>query len=199
MLKSLVAGLIVFLLGACTPETNHSAMMQSAVFVKAGSGHGSGVVIGPSIVLTAAHVAVNGDVSVIVNGETIAAKVVMQGTGEDADFAVLKLSHSVDVPIAKISCREVPVGEQIYAVGWPLNGLPSVLVSGKVLSHEDVGGEYFRFTDANFIMGMSGGPVYDAEGNVVGIVHGMIVTQYGMPGLNIFAAVQPLCKSFGVE
>jgi serine protease Do len=141
-----------------------------------GKGHGSGVHIGGGIVVTAAHV---------IDGATID-RVLMESGAEEAasvlwsnkeyDIALLRMGAdaAVVLPSAKIDCREPRVGEEITARGNP-GQMEFVEVRGHIAGKARAFDGFWRVAlpaDISFIGGISGGPVYDSDGDVVGVAVG---------------------------
>lgn len=170
-------------------------------------GIGSGVLISEEgDILTAAHV-VNDAQKVVVkfiNGEEIPAKVIR--SAPVADVALLKLSwmpKNYNVAILGDSDK-VLVGEQIIALGAPY-GLEHSLsvghISGKQKEKTRTSGfvinEYFQ-TDASINQGNSGGPMFNLNGEVIGISSYIITESGGFQGLG-FAATSNLAKKLVVD
>lgn len=109
--------------------------------------------------------------------------------GRDAasDLAVLKIKGS-NLPFVRFaSGREaVRVGDWVVAIGNPF-GLGGTVTAGIVSAlHRNIGaGIYDRYiqTDASINMGNSGGPMFDLNGNVVGINTALISPTGGNVGI----------------
>lgn len=156
---------------------------------------GSGVYLGNGYVLTARHVAIKdmadpqSDRNVLYvkqsDGKTIPAVPVV--ISEDADYAVLKLAHPIPGPTAKISCEAVTVGEPVTLVGSPLGWIENAITHGTVASITTDGALFAASTHYQVSLdalgwshlviaglaaapGTSGGPVFDDNGNVIGIL-----------------------------
>ncbi|MGC5627455.1 S1C family serine protease [Georgenia sp. Z1344] len=159
-----------------------------------GEGSGSGVVLDEAgHVLTNAHV-VSGAEEVTVtldDGRLLEAEVV--GTDESSDLAVLALAEAPDdlVPATLGSDADLAVGDSVLAVGNPL-GLRGTATTGIVsaldrpVTTTDASGEGPVVTaavqvDAAVNPGNSGGPLFDAQGRVVGITSS-IATMSGSGG-----------------
>jgi len=161
---------------------------------------GSGVLIGPDRVLTAAHVVQVADRIVVdVGGESLAASVVASEPA--ADVALLRLERTpMKATIAVLGdSSAVQVGDQIIVVGAPL-GMSHTLsvghISGRRAAHNMFGGfagaEMFQ-TDASINPGNSGGPMFDMSGNVIGVVSHIIFGEAGAGGLG-FVVTSNLAK-----
>jgi serine protease Do len=109
--------------------------------------------------------------------------------GRDAatDLAVLKIRGS-GLPYVRFAANEeVRVGDWVVAIGNPF-GLGGTVTAGIVSAlHRSLpgGGLYDRFiqTDASINMGNSGGPMFDLNGNVVGINTALISPTGGNVGI----------------
>jgi serine protease Do len=134
---------------------------------------GSGFIVNSDgIVLTNAHV-VDGAKEVTVklsNHREYKAKVL--GADRTSDIAVLKIDAR-DLPTVQIGdSNQLNVGDYVLAIGEPF-GLEETatagIVSAKARSLPGDGYVPFIQTDAAVNPGNSGGPLFDANGNVVGI------------------------------
>lgn len=130
---------------------------------------GSGFVVGRNIIATNLHV-ING-------GTSGAAKIVGQSTEIDIegvlavdelhDLALLKTRTSA--PPLKISTGPLPeIGDPVYAIGNP-QGLEGTFSQGIVSALRSMPSGRWIQISAPISPGSSGGPVLDANGDVVGI------------------------------
>lgn len=97
------------------------------------------------------------------------AKVV--GTDPRSDLAVLKIVSPKPLPFVKFGdSTQARVGDWIIAIGNPF-GIGSTVTAGIISAlHRNTGGsERFIQTDASINQGNSGGPMFDMNGNVIGI------------------------------
>jgi serine protease Do len=108
--------------------------------------------------------------------------------GNDAasDLAVLKISRPQPFPFVKFGdSSQARVGDWVVAIGNPF-GLGGTVTSGivsAVLRNTGQGGAYDRYiqTDAAINRGNSGGPLFDMQGNVIGINNAI----FSPTGLNV--------------
>lgn len=115
------------------------------------------------------------DITVMLyDGSTYTAEIV--GTEDDNDIAVLKIDAKNLNPVTIADSNEIQVGEPVYAIGNPLGELTYTFTGGMISALDrDIKGEdgtavnMFQF-DAAVNSGNSGGPLYNAEGEVVGVV-----------------------------
>ncbi len=144
-------------------------------------------------VITAAHV-INGikNISVILSDGTICPATVV-GSALHSDVALLQLSIKTSLPQAKLAAdNSVAVGDTVLAVGHPYdltNSLSSGVVSQlhRMVDIDDSSGGHWLADliqfDAATNPGNSGGPLFDKNGNVVGMVVAGVVPIFGS-GIN---------------
>ena len=155
------------------------------------AGLGSGVLISPDgKVLTAAHVVQTADAVAVefANGITVAARVI--ASQPRADVALLQLAV---VPPGAVAARladsdSVLVGDDVFIIGAPY-GLGHSLSAGHLSGRHDmprtirgVPVEVLQ-TDAAVNMGNSGGPMFNTNGAVVGIVSQILSQSGGFEGI----------------
>jgi serine protease Do len=104
------------------------------------------------------------------DGKTFTAKVI--GTDPRTDLALIKVEGGSNFPFAKLSDSKPRIGDWVLAVGNPF-GLGGTVTAGIVsASGRDIGnGPYDDFIqiDAPVNKGNSGGPAFDANGEVMGV------------------------------
>jgi putative serine protease PepD len=150
-----------------TPTGNQEAQAQGSGFVIDSDGH----------IVTNDHVVENAD-SVSVrfwNGNTYDASVV--GTDPSTDLAVIKVDapSSILHPVSLGDSSSVQVGDPVVAIGSPF-GLEETVTSGIVSALHRQIEALNRFTindtiqtDAAINHGNSGGPLFNAAGQVIGV------------------------------
>ena len=154
-------------------------------------GLGSGVLISAEgKIMTAAHVVQTADkVAVqVMDGKLYPAHVVASSIR--ADVALLQLDQ---FPIALTPARlgnsdSLQVGDEIVVIGAPYglgHSLTAGHVSGRIPSDGIVSGGPMEMiqTDAAINMGNSGGPMFNMNGEVVGIVSRILTQSGGFEGL----------------
>jgi len=149
------------------------------------TGLGSGFIISSEgYVVTNNHVISGADqITVIFNNGIDEVPAELVGTDPKTDIAVLKIDP-VKVDIKNVNWGDSGssrVGDIVLAIGNPL-GLGGTVTSGIISSiNRDIGGgPYVDFiqTDAPINRGNSGGPLFNLDGEVIGI-NSMIISQTG--------------------
>lgn len=134
----------------------------------------SGVLLAPTIVLTAAHATEGlGAIASFVCGPDVTAGIVFKVDLAN-DLAMVELAFGCyAVPYTHLARHDLEEGDTVLVQGYPLGG-PRRTVSGVMAGSEVIQWEqYLRdvdFLDAQIIGGNSGGPVLDATGRLVGII-----------------------------
>ncbi len=135
---------------------------------------GSGFIVDPSgIVITNNHVIAEADeITVVMSDETrLKAKVI--GRDSKTDIAVLKVESENPLPSVEFgSSRRARVGDWVLAIGNPF-GLGGSVTAGIISARARNinSGPYDDFiqTDASINRGNSGGPLFNLDGEVIGI------------------------------
>ena len=152
-------------------------------------GLGSGFIIDDSgIVVTNNHVIEGADEIKIImeNGDEFEASII--GRDPKADLAVIKFD-SEDVELKSVRWADsntARVGDWTIAIGNPL-GFGNTVTTGIVsaIARDIGGGPYVKFiqTDASINRGNSGGPLFNIDGEVIGINTAIISQTGGSIGL----------------
>ncbi|HSS43735.1 MAG TPA: trypsin-like peptidase domain-containing protein, partial [Thermoanaerobaculia bacterium] len=155
-------------------------------------GLGSGVVISEAgLVLTAAHVVQTADQIVVGVSESVTVPAYVVASSLAADVALLQLEKVPDgLVVARLGDSDrLQVGDPVFVVGHPF-GLDHTLTTGvlsarrrpKQMTDTLMLREIFQ-TDAAVNQGNSGGPMFNAQGEVVGIVSSILSHSGGFEGL----------------
>jgi V8-like Glu-specific endopeptidase len=185
----LAAAVVGLLLTAFTqaPRPYDYGVLQLQITTPGGTIGGSGVAIGPRLIVTAAHVAVAGPTFEMKNARIAVQPGHVGWAIERLDIGVIEPTVPVD-EIRELSCQDPNPGEPITIVGYPNIGgfLPTgaVITKGTVASkvqRDPEDGSVFIILDAKVQPGNSGGPVFDAQGRVVGIAVAMFGYYLGPP------------------
>jgi serine protease Do len=170
---------------------------------------GSGFIIDPSgYIVTNNHVIENSEqITVTLNdGSSLPAKVV--GRDLKTDLALLKVNPKKPLPATHFGDSDkARIGDWVIAIGDPF-GLGSTVTAGIVSArNRDINaGPYDDFiqTDAPINRGNSGGPLFDMDGNVVGINSAIFSPSGGSVGIgfsipsNLARDVVQQLRQFGV-
>jgi serine protease Do len=135
---------------------------------------GSGFIIDPSgYIVTNNHVIDDSDTITVIlsDGISLPAKVV--GRDTKTDLALLKVTSKLPLPATRFGDSDkARIGDWVIAIGDPF-GIGSTVTAGIVSARNRNinAGPYDDFiqTDAPINKGNSGGPLFDMDGNVIGI------------------------------
>lgn len=169
-----ILAMIALAFGAYAYAPAHPTLPGSTVKIVMEQGHGSGVHIGNGYIVTAAHVV--GD----------KAPRIKLDDGSEQDAVVMWTNRALD-------CRVAANGEHVTATGNP-TVFEFISSTGRIAGVEREFGPWARVlpVDMTIVMGMSGGPVFAADGRVVGISVGVLVAPVGFAAsLTGFGAVVP--------
>ncbi|MEO9871786.1 trypsin-like peptidase domain-containing protein [Ekhidna sp.] len=159
---------------------------------------GSGVLISSQgEILTAAHVVNNAEHITVIfhDGKKFPAKVVRLATV--ADVALIKLVYFENhYPAAELGDSDlVDIGDDVFVIGAPFglkHSLSRGIISGKGVEKTRMEGftfaEFFQ-TDAAINHGNSGGPMFNMNGEVIGLVSSIISESGGFDGIGFSATI----------
>ena len=157
--------------GISTEATTTNVFGQVSSAICSGSGF---IITSDGYVVTNNHVVEDADKVTVsmYDGSTYDAKIV--GTEPSNDVALLKIEGSNFPTVSIGSSDDVSVGDQVVAIGNPLGELTFTLTVGYVsaLDREiNTDGNPINMlqTDVSINSGNSGGPLFDMNGNVIGI------------------------------
>jgi S1-C subfamily serine protease len=175
----LLLRLILFLFSVCQVNAAGDSEWDRVRFhnLQAGQTYeissGTGFFVNPNYIITNHHV-VEGCKNIAVRGAVDAELVALVADDQNLDLAILYSSVSPDrVAYLRINDAEVHYGDKLFAVGYPLEHGKSgeyVIQPGTVIKvntfQNDTSIEFTNSVDH----GNSGGPLLDANANVVGVV-----------------------------
>lgn len=197
---------------AIPAEPVGAALDAVTVRIDVGGGSGSGVVIGDgTLVLTAAHVARDAENVKVEASDGRMLDATVLWVGESSDLALLRIDYGQDrarLPAAELRCEGPQTGDAIEIVGAPVAGGSSLLLPwthtyGRVSNQafEDPDGGTFILTDAGAYFGNSGGPAFNTDGEVIGIVVAIIgIKSMGRPapqGITLIVPAAQVCEMLG--
>lgn len=176
-----------------TPIASHMEKVRSAaVTIVVDSGHGSGFFVSSTgLILTNYHVVGESKLVKVrlFNGREVIGEVLRRHKQRDV---ALVLVEEAGYPALPVRAEPLTVGEDIYAIGSPLHEKLANTVSKGIVSAirrdpetglEDIQG------DVDIHGGNSGGPLVDAQGNLVGITYAGYGGQPTSVGLNLFIPI----------
>jgi len=159
---------------------------------------GSGVLISKEgRILTAAHVVNNADEIEVYfkDGQVLMAKI--EGLSRAADVAVIKIMGLIKnpKPASMGDSDKSKIGDEVMIIGSPM-GLEHSLSVGYISRKESQHGhssnfkkmEFFQ-TDAAINTGNSGGPMFNMNGEIIGIVSSIISRSGGFEGIGFVATI----------
>ena len=151
---------------------------------------GSGFIIDPSgLIVTNYHVVEGAfEITVTLNDSSVLAGKLLHAS-RLADLAVVQVhpTHPL-TPVHWGDSNKVRVGDQVFAIGNPLGLGTSVsggIVSGLNRDAQESPYDDFIQTDAAINHGNSGGPLFNMEGEVVGVDSAMISPTESFSGLGL--------------
>ena len=159
-----------------------------------GGSLGSGFIISPDgFIVTNNHVVAPARPDAVVEQITVTLsdrteyEATVVGRDATADIAVLRIRRRGALPFVRFGdSTQVRVGDWVVAIGNPV-GLGGTVTAGIVSAlHRNIGsGVYDRYiqTDASINSGNSGGPMFDLNGNVIGINTALISPTGGNVGI----------------
>jgi S1-C subfamily serine protease len=149
------------------------------------AGVGTGFLVGPNLVATAAHVVEGSAQVTLLSGQTTSLGEVV-GLDTISDVALVRAMSPLDGYEFHLGGHSPAVGTPVAAIGFP-EGQPLALTEGavsavnrSVQSPDGVTRSGLIQTDAALNPGNSGGPLVTPDGTVVGIVEGGLSTAQGI-------------------
>ena len=162
-----------------SPEELQEIARSITVQVKTNDNRGSGILIAQEgevyTVLTNAHVLTPGEPFVIVtpDGKSYEATVLRQGDSMAGnDLALLQFSTNNNYSVAELEkSAKVQENEQVLAAGFPYDSQELLITSGQVnlISPKPLVGGYQIAYNNEIRSGMSGGPLLNEKGQVIGV------------------------------
>ncbi|MDK9559304.1 DegQ family serine endoprotease [Marinobacter sp. M216] len=162
---------------------------------------GSGFIVSrDGYVLTNNHVVEGADEIIVRLNDRRELPAKLVGTDPRSDMAVLKIENGDDLPVVEIGrSRDLKVGEWVFAIGSPFGfdytvtaGIVSAL--GRSLPTEN----YVPFiqTDVAINPGNSGGPLFNLDGDVVGINSQIYTRSGGFMGVSFAIPIDDAMNVF---
>ena len=169
---------------------------------------GSGFVISAEgIVVTNNHVIEDADEITVNFPDGLSLMATVIGTDPQTDIAVLKIEHDAPLPFVAFGDSDVArVGDWVLAIGNPFGFAGSVSAGIISARNRDINaGRYDDFiqTDAAINRGNSGGPLFNMDGEVIGVNTAIISPTGGSIGIgfsvpsNLARKIVDQLQSFG--
>jgi S1-C subfamily serine protease len=184
------------------PPRAHASVADAAgstVLILSGSGHGSGFLISPDgLVLTNAHVAGGAKYLKIRWSDGVETLGEVTRIDKARDVALIKTDPRNRSPFA-IRRTPATVGEDVYAIGAPLEtNLQGTVSKGIVSANRVIDGLSYIQSDVTVNPGNSGGPLLDANRNLIGLtVAGMSRDGVAL-GVNYFIPIGDAADFLGL-
>ena len=157
------------------PQEVFEKASGAVYIVKAEKSLGSAIAVGERDLLTNCHV-VESASTVTLEREGVRFPATVVSANANADRCVLRIGATAP-PLPKwVRVRpyaDVKVGERVFTIGTP-RGLELTLAEGIISSKRVKEGERLLQTSAPISRGSSGGGLFDAQGNLIGITTFMI-------------------------
>jgi serine protease Do len=142
-------------------------------------GVGSGVVVAKDHIATNCHVIGNArGVHVLKYGNSYA-PVALKADWKH-DLCLLRFEQLDMPPVRLASTNHLKYSEEVFTIGFPNNVMMPMTSFGEVEALYPMDGGNIIRSDANFRLGSSGGPIFDANGALIGL------TTLKSPGRNAF-------------
>lgn len=132
---------------------------------------GSAVAVTKAILATNCHVAMMGNFLVVkIDDSNRVGRLLYKD--EKQDLCLVEVPGVTFQPVAIRDSSQVKIGEVVFAVGNP-QGTEKTLSQGIISNRHNVDGGVWLQTDATISFGSSGGGLFDAQGELIGITSKM--------------------------
>lgn len=163
-----------------------------------GGNNGTGFLYKEKYVVTNAHVLYDSDEFILkdVKGKEYSGSVVF--SDDSTDIAIIQVDDYNGRSCTLGNSDTVSVGDQVVMIGNPADGDPFTLRTGTRLELDDelqslsYHGISYIAMDADISSGFSGGPVFNLNGEVIGISHAKYIgdlSAYGLDSLSFFIPI----------
>lgn len=188
-----------------TADALFRRVVPAVVGVEVPDGSGSGVLLSRGgLIVTNRHVVDGWSTAWVRLGDRRRVRARVQRSFRDVDLAFLQLEPAdvaaavAAVPGPLIEAQAPPgrlpaIGERAYAIGHPL-GLEDTITEGIIGAVErEIDGRHYIQVDASINPGNSGGPLYDGNGELIGINS---CSRADSTGLNFAIPVDEVYRKF---
>lgn len=166
----------IFVQNASSAEINHELVYQlKASVVKVhvatksgGHGVGTGVVVGKDLVATNCHVVANAlGVKITKFGESFVPDSMRADWKHDV--CILRFQYLDLKPVELGDSENLKYEQNIFSIGFPGGTPKPITTQGKIKALYALEDSQVIRTDASFVMGASGSPVFDDDGKLVAL------------------------------
>ncbi len=159
----------LFPLSASAVDFDTEMLYQSVFTVKTSTALGSGFAIDNTHIITNAHVVQNEKAVLVLTYQEERLYAEVEKSDQQQDLAVLRLKDTTVPPLESASLNTVQNGDDIFTVGAP-KSMAYTMTKGIVSNRErTMHGMTFIQIDAAVNEGNSGGPLLNAQGQVIGV------------------------------
>jgi hypothetical protein len=156
----------------------HPSPLQAYVIIEDASGHGSGVFISPTQILTAKHVTAHIDEKMRVRGPEGDIYHIIGVYDGPADISIIEVDRPLRGTPLPVSCDPIERGDRLAYYGSPgdiefIGPIEVEYMGGKFVANDDE--EFLEMTGSTLLVngeaepGVSGSGVLDSQGRVVGV------------------------------
>lgn len=161
-------------------------------------GEGSGFIVSPDgVILTNAHVVADAETVMVKLTDKREFKAKVVGFDRTTDVAVLRIAAG-NLPTVRIGDpKQARVGDWVLAIGSPFgfeNSVTAGIISAKSRALPDEGYVPFLQTDVAINPGNSGGPLFNLNGEVIGINSQIYSRSGGYQGLSFAIPIDMAMK-----
>ena len=144
-----------------------------------GHGVGTGVVVGKDLVATNCHVLANSTGVKITKFGDSSAPVALKADWKH-DLCILRFQYLDLKPVVLGDSEQLKYESPIFSIGFPGGPPKPQVTEGKIKALYKMEDSQIVRTDASFVMGASGSPVFDSEGKLIAI------STFKSPGHNAY-------------
>ena len=133
-----------------------------------GHGVGTGVVVGKDLVATNCHVLANATGASISKFDESFSPVALKADWKH-DLCILRFQYLEMTPVELGDSENLKYEQEIFSIGFPGGPSKPQTTSGRIKALYPLDDSAIVRTDASFVMGASGSPVFDSEGKLIAI------------------------------
>ena len=150
-----------------------AAPSRERLFAKTDIAQGSAVAVSKQTLITNCHVLTNAGFIVVLQEDNVAQAELVKAN-PDTDRCVLQVTDDELSPVPGVRpFQKLAIGERVYSIGTP-SGLQQTLGEGLISGLREHDGVKLIQTSAPISSGSSGGGLFDASGNLVGVTTFML-------------------------